>query len=63
MIPCSECQGEGVSRGRECVSCGGNGNQTCENRGCDEIAIAFNDDGKALCEDCLMEWQIAEFGQ
>lgn len=28
----------------------------CEASGCDEDAVAFNDDGEALCEDCLLEW-------
>lgn len=27
----------------------------CEARGCKKPAVAFDDDGKALCEDCLSE--------
>lgn len=46
-----------------CEACDGSGNQKCEARGCNENAIAFNGDGEALCEDCLAEWQIAEFGE
>ena len=71
-IPCSRCSGEGslyasryggndpdVWRTGECDACNGSGNQVCEQRGCHEPAIAFNDDGEALCEDCLSEWTIA----
>lgn len=28
----------------------------CESRNCEEAAIGFNDDGEALCEDCMFEW-------
>jgi len=68
---CSKCQGEGslytskyggndpdVWRTGECESCKGSGTQVCDARGCDEPAVGFNDDGEALCEDCLMEWTI-----
>ena len=54
-LPCIKCQGEG------CDACEGSGTHKCDNRGCDEDAIGFNDDGKALCEDCLMEWATKEF--
>lgn len=33
----------------------GSGNQTCDNRGCEDIAAGFSEFGDALCEDCLME--------
>jgi len=69
IIPCSKCGGErrkykskyggndpDVWDDGQCDACEGSGNQTCESRGCDEKAIAFNDDGEALCEDCLAEW-------
>jgi hypothetical protein len=39
-----------------CVECSGSGTQTCEARGCTEPAVGFNDDGEALCGDCLVEW-------
>ena len=68
-LACSKCQGEGrqfKSRyggndpdtwdAGECESCEGSGDQACEARGCKEPAVAFNDDGEALCEDCLAEW-------
>jgi len=45
------------------MKCEGSGNQKCDNRGCDELAIGFNDDGDALCQDCLMEWAMQEFEQ
>lgn len=32
---------------------------TCTARACEELASGFNDDGNALCEDCLLEWMIA----
>lgn len=32
----------------------------CESSGCKEKAVAFNDDGEALCEDCLMEWATTQ---
>ena len=37
----------------------GSGDQECEARGCKENAVAFNDDGEALCEDCMAEWALA----
>lgn len=40
----------------ECYSCRGSGNQKCEAHGCNEDATVFNDDGDALCEDCMFEW-------
>lgn len=74
MIPCAKCQGEGsiyqsryggndpdVWRVGACEACGGSGNQACEERGCSEPAVAFNDDGEALCEDCLAEWVTEDF--
>ncbi len=61
-ITCMNCHGEGVERDREtdCEDCDGSGNQRCESRSCREDAIGFNDEGKALCEDCLFEWQCEE---
>ncbi len=69
ILPCSRCGGEGslyasryggndpdVWRTGKCDVCEGSGNQVCEARGCSEPAIAFNDDGEALCEDCMAEW-------
>lgn len=66
---CWKCQGEGrifesryggndpdVWDSGACEACDGSGTQICEARGCGEPAIAFNDDGKALCEDCIAEW-------
>lgn len=50
-LNCIKCQGEG----RKCQACDGTGDQRCEKRGCRSLAIGFNDDGEALCEDCLME--------
>lgn len=68
-LPCARCQGEGslygsryggndpdVWRTGKCDVCDGSGDQQCEARGCKEPAVAFNDDGEALCADCLMEW-------
>jgi hypothetical protein len=40
----------------KCDACEGSGNETCEARGCSEPAVAFNDDGEALCEECIAEW-------
>ena len=72
ILPCSKCSGEGslyasryggndpdVWRTGKCDACDGSGNEVCSSRGCDEPAVAFNDDGDALCEDCLSEWTIA----
>lgn len=69
IIPCHKCQGEGrifkskyggndpdVWDAGECPECEGGGDAACEKRGCDQKAAGFNDDGEALCEDCLMEW-------
>lgn len=68
ILPCSKCAGEGkiyASRygGNDpdvwptgtCPVCEGSGTQQCEARGCKEAAVGFNDDGEALCEDCLAE--------
>jgi len=73
-IYCRKCQGEGslytskyggndpdVWKTGDCEACNGSGTQKCEARGCDEDAIAFNDDGDALCEDCLFEWVTENF--
>lgn len=60
-LPCIRCQGAGVYGAEMCEACNGSGNHTCDNRGCDEPAVGFNDDGKALCADCLMEWQTEAF--
>jgi RecJ-like exonuclease len=62
QLPCRNCEGSGAScYDGECVECHGSGNQKCDNRGCDELAIGFNDDGDALCPDCLTEWAMQEF--
>lgn len=66
---CVRCGGEGsiygsryggndpdVYRTGKCDACDGSGSETCHARGCTEPAVAFNDDGEALCEDCLIEW-------
>lgn len=75
ILPCSKCQGEGrifkskyggndpdVWDAGPCGVCEGSGNQMCEARGCTEKAVAFNDDGEALCEDCLAEW-VSEYSE
>lgn len=69
ILPCQKCQGEGrifkskyggndpdVWDAGPCEACEGSGDQMCDVRGCTEKAVAFNDDGEALCEDCLAEW-------
>jgi hypothetical protein len=48
-----------VDRGA-CFECHGSGTAICESRGCDEPAVAFDDDGLALCEDCLSESLMAQ---
>jgi len=71
ILFCSKCSGGGalytskyggndpdVWRTGACESCNGSGAQVCEARSCDEPAVGFNDDGEALCEDCLMEWTM-----
>lgn len=75
-MPCSFCGGEGrifkskyggndpdVWDAGQCERCDGSGNEKCEARGCDENAIAFNEDGEALCEDCLTEWITENFAR
>lgn len=74
ILFCRKCGGEGtlydsryggndpdVYPVGKCEACDGSGNQQCEARGCKEVAVAFNDDGEALCQDCLMEWTMQEF--
>lgn len=71
ILTCTKCQGEGslytskyggndpdVWRIGECPVCEGSGNQVCEARGCDQPANGFNDDGEAMCADCLSEWAM-----
>lgn len=73
-LTCSKCSGEGsiykskyggndpdVWRVGPCTECDGSGNAKCEAHGCDEYAVAFNDDGEALCELCLADWIAEEF--
>ena len=59
---CMHCAGAGHFDAVKCETCKGSGNQICEAR-CGEDATCFNDDGEALCGDCLMEWAAKEFGQ
>lgn len=69
ILHCSKCAGEGaVYTSRyggndpdvypvgKCEACDGSGNASCERRGCKENAVGFNDDGEAMCADCLLEW-------
>lgn len=71
FIPCIKCQGEGrifkskyggndpdVWDAGKCEACEGSGEHACDNHGCPETAVGFNDDGEALCQDCLMSWTI-----
>ena len=62
-LPCIKCQGEGKTANEQCEACEGSGNQRCEERSCEEDAVGFDNDGNALCEDCLVEWVTKEFGQ
>jgi hypothetical protein len=70
-LNCMHCAGEGrifkskyggndpdVWDAGKCLSCAGSGNQVCEHRSCDEDAVGFNDDGEAMCADCLMQWTM-----
>lgn len=71
ILFCATCQGEGrmfkskyggndpdVWDAGKCEACDGSGNAICENHGCPELAIGFNDDGEAFCQDCLTSWAI-----
>lgn len=72
ILTCPKCAGEGATytskhggndpdvwREGQCPACKGGGNAKCEGRGCNENAVGFNDDGDALCEDCLQEWALS----
>jgi len=74
ILHCQKCGGEGtlytsryggndpdVYPVGKCDACDGSGNQQCEAKGCKEVAVGFNDDGEAMCQDCLMEWAMQEF--
>lgn len=55
---CMDCEGSGVNGvGDDCPGCDGSRNGTCEKRHCTAAAVGFDDSGRALCEDCLFEWQ------
>ena len=69
ILPCVTCGGSGrimkskyggndpdVWDAGPCEACDGSGNHICDKRGCGEVAIGFNDDGEALCEDCSLAW-------
>lgn len=69
ILSCQKCSGEGtiytsryggndpdVYPVGKCEACDGSGSQPCERRGCKENAVGFNDDGEAMCADCLLEW-------
>lgn len=73
-LNCMHCAGEGrifkskyggndpdVWDAGECPHCRGTANQACEARDCAEDATGFNDDGEAMCADCLLEWAAQEF--
>jgi len=68
-LNCMSCAGEGrifISRyggndpdvwdAGKCEACDGSGDQYCENHGCGYAADGLNDDGEALCADCLASW-------
>jgi hypothetical protein len=68
-LTCVKCSGEGtiytsryggndpdVYPVGKCQVCDGSGTEPCASRGCSEDAVAFNDDGEPLCEDCMAEW-------
>ena len=68
-IPCAKCGGTGSPLEStslwvgppsdvECRECKGSGAAKCEKHGCSEDAAGFDDDGNALCNDCLMEWAM-----
>jgi RecJ-like exonuclease len=76
ILPCEHCGGEGrifkskyggndpdVWDAGKCEACEGSGNQPCQMHGCGEDAVAFNEDGEALCEDCFVEWQSEAFAR
>lgn len=76
ILACIKCGGEGrkyqsryggndpdVWDAGPCEACNGSGNQTCDTRGCSGPAIAFNEDGEALCEDCMFEWTTELHGE
>ena len=77
ILSCPNCNGEGrifkskyggndpdVWDAGKCETCDGSGSHACEARGCIEIAVAFNEDGEAFCEDCIAQWyeDNAQFG-
>lgn len=76
ILPCIKCQGEArryqskyggndpdVWDAGPCEACDGTGNQECEERGCHENAVCFDEDGRALCEDCHMQWITENFAR
>ena len=69
ILPCPTCQGEGriwkskyggndpdVWDAGQCPTCEGAREMRCDVRKCKGWAVGFNEDGEAMCEDCLAEW-------
>ena len=64
ILFCIECHGSGCGPyDEECRACHGSGNAGCDMRGCKEPAVGFDDNGRALCEDCLFEWACSRLGE
>ena len=68
ILFCEHCGGEGriwksryggtdpdVWDAGQCGDCDGSGNRKCEARGCDQDATWLNEDGEALCTECMVE--------
>ena len=67
VLPCRKCQGSGYESNDPkphepfCCDCNGSGSQLCDRRNCEEVAIGFDEDGNALCADCLSDWTTERF--
>ena len=66
-LACEYCAGSGDGFGAghpptaQCGFCCGSGDQKCDL--CPDNAVGFNEDGDALCEDCMIEWQCRAFAR
>lgn len=54
-LKCLKCDGTGENDGVDCHDCNGSGEARCDRRGCKELGVVFDEDGRLLCGDHAFE--------